>query len=84
METLLRRHLVKKLWLVLFLVVMPAIAVADDLDKYMEMLRSDFRTTKTQVLTEGLKLSEADGQKFWPIQREYETELVKIATSACS
>ena len=74
----------KKLWLVLFLVVMPAIAVADDLDKYMEMLRSDFRTTKTQVLTEGLKLSEADGQKFWPIQREYETELVKIATSACS
>lgn len=68
----------KKLWLALFLVVMPAIAVADSLDKYMEMLRSDFRTTKTQILTEGLKLSDAEGQKFWPIQREYETELAKI------
>jgi len=69
---------VKKLILSLVFVVMPAIAVADTLDKYMEMMRSDFRTTKTQILTEGLKLSEADGQKFWPIQREYETELAKI------
>lgn len=68
----------KKIWLALVLVMMPAFAIADTMDKYMEMLRSDFRTTKTRVLTEGLKLTEAEGQKFWPIQREYETELAKI------
>src|SRR5262245_66490895 len=53
-------------------------AIADSLDKYMELLRSDFRTTKTELLTEALQLSEPDGQKFWPIQREYETELAKL------
>ena len=68
----------KKLLLLLLLVLTPALAVADSFDKYLEMLRSDFRTTKTQILTEALKMSDADGQKFWPIQREYETELAKL------
>ena len=68
----------KKLVVVLLLAVTPVMAAADSLDKYMEMLRSDFRTTKTTLLTEALKLSDTDGQKFWPIQREYETELAKI------
>jgi len=56
----------------------PTIAAADDMEKYVEMMRSDLRTGKTALLTEALKLSDADGQKFWPIQREYETELAKI------
>jgi hypothetical protein len=69
---------VKKLLPLLLLVLTPALAVADDLDKYLEMLRSDLRTAKTEIHTEALDLSEADGVKFWPIQREYETELAKI------
>ena len=68
----------KKLLLLLLVCLMPAVAVADDLDKYVELLRSDLRTAKTQIHTEALSLSEADGQKFWPIQREYETELAKL------
>ena len=68
----------KTLALALLLVLTPAMAIADSLDKYMELLRSDFRTTKTELLTEALQLSEPDGQKFWPIQREYETQLAKL------
>lgn len=64
--------------LLLLLVLTPALAVADSMDKYLEMLRSDLRTTKTEIHTEALKLSDAEGQKFWPIQREYETNLAKI------
>lgn len=68
----------KRLLPLLLLVLTPALAVADSMDKYMEMLRSDLRSAKTQIHTEALKLSDAEGQKFWPIQREYETNLAKI------
>src|SRR5262245_20046208 len=79
MHTRFRRRIpVKRLMALLLLVVTPALAAADDMDKYLELLRSDLRTAKTQIHTEALKLSDADGQKFWPIQREYETELAKI------
>jgi hypothetical protein len=62
----------------LFALAVPTIAVADDMDKYVELMRSDLRNGKTELLTEALKLSDADGKKFWPIQREYETELAKV------
>jgi hypothetical protein len=71
---------VRKWYLIplLLALAVPTIAAADDMEKYVEMMRSDLRTGKTALLTEALKLSDADGQKFWPIQREYETELAKI------
>lgn len=56
----------------------PAPASAESLEKYIEMLRSDLRTTKTAILTEALEMSDDQATKFWPIQREYETELAKV------
>src|SRR5262245_37843451 len=56
-----------------------AMAADSDVERYMELLRSDLRNGKTQILTEALELNDADGAKFWPIQRQYETELAKIA-----
>jgi hypothetical protein len=70
-----------KKWLPLLLLLplsAPAVARADNMEKYLELLRSDLRTSKTQIQTEALQLSEADAAKFWPIQREYDTELAKI------
>ena len=68
----------KKWMLALVLLVLPAVSLADDMEKYLEMMRSDLRSAKTQIHTEVLGLSDAEGQKFWPIQREYETELAKL------
>ena len=62
----------------LFALVVPTVSFADDMEKYVELMRSDLRADKTHLLTEALKLSDADGKKFWPIQREYETELAKV------
>jgi len=45
------------------------------LDRYVELLRSDLRADKTAILTEALALSDAEGKTFWPIYREYDTEL---------
>jgi hypothetical protein len=60
------------------LIAMPTIASADSMEKYIELLRSDLRTTKTQIYTEAMELPDADMQNFWPIQREYETDLAKL------
>ena len=68
----------KVLFAAVALILLPAVAAADDLTKYVEILRSDLRTSKTELLTEALELTADQGPKFWPIQREYETELAKI------
>ncbi len=45
------------------------------MDKYVELLRSNIQADKKAVLTEALALTDAEGNTFWPIYREYETEL---------
>ncbi len=45
---------------------------------YVELLRSDLRTQKVAIIAEMMQFNEADDKKFWPIYREYETELAKI------
>jgi predicted GH43/DUF377 family glycosyl hydrolase len=68
----------KKLIIMLCLALVPGIAMAEGLDKYLEMLRSDIRTQKTALITEAVALTDAQSPIFWPIQREYETELAKL------
>ena len=56
----------------------PALAQDNSVDKYIELLRSDLRADKVQVLTEALDLKEGEAAAFWPIYREYENELAAI------
>jgi hypothetical protein len=58
-------------------------ATADDtrevnLRAYVELLRSDLRAQKVAVITEVMQFTEAEDAKFWPVYREYETELAAI------
>ena len=58
-------------------------AAADDtrdlnLRAYVELLRSDLRTEKVAIITEMMQFSEDEDTKFWPIYREYETQLSKL------
>jgi hypothetical protein len=65
--------------LLVLTLALPVAARADDMERYLELLRSDLRNAKTELHTEALRLSDAEGAKFWPIQREYEVALAKIA-----
>ena len=56
----------------------PAFAQATP-ETYLELLRSDVRSARVEILTEALELSDSEGQAFWPIFREYDTELMKLA-----
>jgi len=68
----------KKVLIVLCLALVPAIAFADSMDKYVEMMRNDVRTAKVRIITEALEMNSTQSDKFWPIQRAYETDLAKL------
>ena len=49
-----------------------------NLKAYVELLRSDLRTQKVAVITEVMNFTDAEDQAFWPIYRQYETELARL------
>jgi hypothetical protein len=51
---------------------------ADDARASLEVLRSDFNTTKIHTLNQVMKLTPAEADKFWPIYRSYEQELALV------
>ena len=57
---------------------LPASAQSPTPEAYLELLRSDVRTAKVEILTEALALTTPQGEAFWPIYREYDTELAKL------
>jgi len=49
-----------------------------NMQAYIELLRSDVRQQKAEMLGEVMQLSAADAAKFWPIYSEYDVELNKL------
>jgi hypothetical protein len=45
---------------------------------YAELLRSDIRTQKAAIITEVMGFAESEDAAFWPIYREYDTEMAKL------
>jgi hypothetical protein len=62
----------------------PQATEPDDLRTYLELLRSDFNSTKIATFNEVMKLTATEADKFWPIYREYEKELGEIAARKLS
>jgi hypothetical protein len=48
-------------------------------EEYIELLRSDVRSGKIALITEAMQLTPEEGEIFWPIYREYDLELNKLA-----
>jgi hypothetical protein len=53
--------------------------VNDNLHNYLQLLRSDVNSLKVELINSIMDLSAEDEKKFWPIYREYENELGKLA-----
>jgi hypothetical protein len=51
---------------------------------YMELLRTDLRKSKSQVMGEVLQLDAEDSAKFWPIYKDFEAEMTKIGDQVMS
>jgi len=69
----------KRYWIALALLVVavaPAWAQTDE--KYLELFRNDLKTQKTAIMTENLHMTDAEGEKFWPLYREYDAKLTTL------
>ena len=51
----------------------------DNIYNYLQLLRSDMNSLKVELVDSIMKLSAEDAKKFWPIYRDYENELGKLA-----
>jgi hypothetical protein len=49
-----------------------------NIQEYIELLRSDVRQQKAEMMGAVMQLSAADAAKFWPIYGEYDAELTKV------
>ena len=49
-----------------------------NLRAYVELLRSDLRSQKIAIITEMMQFTDDEDAKFWPVYRDYESELAKI------
>lgn len=47
-------------------------------EPFVELLRKDIQTEKVMLMTVALDPTEAEGEIFWPIYREYQTKLSQI------
>ena len=59
---------------------LPSAGNADkNLQEYIELLRSDIRQRKAEVMSQMMQLSAADAARFWPIYNQYDAELNKLS-----
>jgi len=56
----------------------PASAKDMNIKEYIELLRSNVRQEKSQMMGAVMQLSADDAAKFWPIYAEYDAELTKV------
>ena len=49
-----------------------------NLSAYAELLRADVRPQKVAILSEIMGFTEAEGDRFWPIYREYDAEMTAL------
>lgn len=76
----------KRTFIFLLIVAAAAIAVyaqdttqtAANQETYLELLKSDLKTQKVAVITEGMAMTDAQSAIFWPIYRKYDAELTTL------
>jgi len=53
-------------------------AAEPSLEQDIQLLRSDIRSTKKQLIAENMKLTDAQAEKFWPVYDAYTQETTKL------
>ncbi len=71
----------KKAWIFLFVALMVAPALFSQ-ESYLELVRSDLKTQHVALVTENMKLTDAQSQTFWPIFRKYDAEMTTLNDQA--
>ena len=67
----------KKIIAVLFLLSVTSV-FAQDLDNYVELMKSDLNADKVNLITFNMMFTEKESETFWPIYKEYEAEVSRL------
>src|SRR5262245_58445595 len=54
--------------------------LSDNMYNQLQLLCTDLNSAKVDLVNRVMKLSADDAKKFWPIYRDYQTDLNKLAT----
>jgi hypothetical protein len=50
----------------------------ENLDQTLESVRADIRADKVAIVSDTMNLKSPEADKFWPVYRQYETEVAKL------
>jgi hypothetical protein len=66
--------------LVVVTLVVPGRGFAQDVspEDVLQVLRADLRADKVALITETMAFKAGEGEKFWPVYRKYEAEVIKL------
>ena len=56
---------------------MPAIAQVSDAD-YLQQLRTDIQSDRQALVAASLGLTDEEGEAFWPVYRDYRSDMAKV------
>ena len=56
----------------------PVIAVADSIESEIELLRSDIKAEKVDIVKRAIDVQGAKADAFWPVYRQYQLDFDKI------
>lgn len=68
----------KLLVVIVVLLIANTIAYGQDVNAYIELLRSDVKTQKIAIIKEAMQFTGVESSAFWPVYKKYEYELDEI------
>ena len=68
-----------KKFFLLFVLIAFTGSFAQDIQSYIELLKSDVKTGKKEIITDAMEFTDKESEAFWPIYNEFEYELEKLA-----
>jgi len=60
-----------------FLSSVPAVAQVSDTD-FLQQLRAEIQTDRQALVAANLGLTDAEGEAFWPLYRQYRSEMAEV------
>ena len=60
----------------------PSTSGSAGIEQDVQLLRSDIRSAKKQIIAENMKLTDAQAEKFWPVYDAYSQETTKLGDAS--
>ena len=60
----------------------PSTSASAGIEQDVQLLRSDIRSAKKQIIAENMKLTDAQAEKFWPVYDAYTQETTKLGDAS--